>query len=107
VLVNKFTVSLPELVAKYAINAGLPVSSATEFVGTYLTVPANATNIAGVTTEILAAALKGSQWAYSESLRMVWLISIPFGVCAIVACCFIGNTQKFMTNRVAARIHHK
>ncbi|PMD32629.1 putative major facilitator superfamily transporter [Hyaloscypha variabilis F] len=104
VFVNKLTTRLPELVAEYAINAGLPVVSATEFVGTFLTVPSNATNVAGVTPAILAAAVKGSQWAYSESLRMVWLTSIPFGVCAIVACCFIGSTGKFMTNRVAAHI---
>jgi len=61
VFVNKLTTRLPELVAEYAINAGLPVVSATEFVGTFLTVPSNATNVAGVTPAILAAAVKGSQ----------------------------------------------
>lgn len=104
VFVNKLTAKLPEEIAKFAINAGLPLSSATEFVGTFLTVPANVTNVAGVTPAILAAAVKGSQWAYAESLRMVWLVSIPFGICAIISCCFIGNTSTFMTNRVAAHI---
>lgn len=103
---NKITQRLPVLVAEYAIGAGLPLSSATEFVGTYLTAPANITTVAGVTPAILAAAAKGSQWAYAESLQMIWYVSIPFGVCSIIACCFIGDTSKFMTNRVAATIKH-
>lgn len=107
VFANKLAKKLPQLVAQYAIKAGLPASSATEFVGTFLTIPANASSISGVTPAIMAAAEKGSQWAYSESLRMVWLVSIPFGVCAIIACLFIGNTKAFMTNRVAARIHQQ
>jgi hypothetical protein len=105
VYVNKLTGQLPKMVAKYAIDAGLPNSSVTEFVGTYLTAPANTSSIHGVTSAILEAASMGERWAYSESLRMVWLVSIPFGVCAILACCFIGNTSQYMTNRVAARIH--
>ena len=103
---NKLTTELPAQVAKFAIGAGLPASSAVEFVGTFLTVPANITRVPGVTPAIIAAATKGSQWAYAEALKMVWLVSIPFGVCAIVACCFLGNTSRFMTNRVAAHIKH-
>lgn len=104
VFVNKLTAQLPEKVALFAVNAGLPLTSVTQFVGTFLTTPLQAGSIAGVTPEILAAAAKGSQWAYAESLKMVWLVSIPFGICAIISCCFIGKTGSFMTNRVAAHI---
>lgn len=103
---NKLTTALPAQVAEFALGAGLPASSATEFVTIFLTAPANITSVAGVTPAIIAAASKGSQWAFSEALRMVWLVTIPFGVAAIVACCFLGNTGKFMTNRVAAHIKH-
>jgi hypothetical protein len=103
---NKLANELPAQVSKFALGAGLPASSAIDFVGTFLTAPANVTGIHGVTPAIVAAATKGSQWAYAEALKKVWLVSIPFGVCAIIACCFLGNTSRFMTNRVAAHIKH-
>lgn len=106
VFVNKLATELPAYVAKYAIAAGLPVSSATEFVTTFLTAPETIGSMEGVTADMVAAAAKGSQWAYSQSLRMVWLVSIPFGVLAIIGCCLIGNTSRFMTNRVATHIRH-
>jgi hypothetical protein len=104
VFVNKVATKRPVLVTKHTIEAGHSAGSVTEFVGTFLTIPATAATISGVTPDILAAATLGSQWVYAKNLRMVWLVSIPFGVCAIIACCFLGNTSKFMTNRVAARI---
>lgn len=103
---NKLTTELPAQVARYAIAAGLPATSATAFVGTFLTAPENITQVPGVTPAIIAAATTGSQWAYAEGLQLVWYVSIPFGVCAIIACCFIGNTSAFQTNRIAAHIRH-
>ncbi|OCL05057.1 MFS general substrate transporter [Glonium stellatum] len=70
---------LPTLVAKYAIQAGLPLGSAKAFVGT-------------------------SQWAYSESLKYVWFTSIAFGSMAIVCCVFLLSTKKYQTNRVSVQI---
>ena len=103
---NKLTTALPAEVAKHAIQAGLSPKQVETFVGTFLTVPAKAAKISGVTEAIIAAATKGSQLAYAEALQLVWYTSIPFGVCAIIACCFLGNTSKFQTDRIAAVIRH-
>lgn len=105
VFTTKLAPLLPAYVAKYAIAAGLPASSAVEFTTTYLTAPANLTG--SVSPTILAGAALGSSWAYSEALKWVWYISIPFGICATIASGFIGNTESYMTNRIAAHIVHK
>jgi hypothetical protein len=104
VFINKLRPQLPAKVLEYALKAGLPMSSAETFVGAFLTVPAEATKIPGVTAQVLEAAVIGTRWAYAEALKYVWLSSISFGCCAIIACLFIGNIGKYMTSRVAARI---
>lgn len=104
IFINKLTPRLPAYIAKYAIEAGLPITEATEFVETYLGAPAQLASVPGVTEQIIEAAAIGSRWAYAESLKYVWLTSIAFGGCAIIACLFIGNISKYMTSRVAAKI---
>ncbi|OCT47870.1 putative major facilitator superfamily transporter [Cladophialophora carrionii] len=104
VFINKLTPKLPAYIGEYAVAAGLPLSSAEQFVATYLGAPANLTAVPGVNAQIIDAAAIGSRWAYADSLKYVWLTSISFGACAIIACLFIGNISKYMTNRVAARI---
>ena len=106
VFFNKLSAKLPSLVEEYAVQAGLPTASATTFVFAYLTDPSSLTHIPGVTPAILEAAAMGSRWAYSDSLSYVWYTSIAFGGCAIVACVFLGDIGKYMTNRIAAKVLH-
>ncbi|KAI1628072.1 major facilitator superfamily domain-containing protein [Exophiala viscosa] len=104
IFVNKLTKQLPEQVAKYAIEAGLPAADATEFITTFLTAPANITQAPGFSTKVLAGAELGTRWAYAESLKWVWITSIPFGVLAIITSCFIPSIRKYQTNRVAVAL---
>jgi len=101
VFVNKLTAKLPTDIATYAIEAGLPLKSAALFVETLLTDPAKIVTVPGVTPAVLAAATKGAQWAYADSLHYVWYVSITFGVVAVIAACFLPSTAKYQTNRVA------
>ncbi|KIW98275.1 uncharacterized protein Z519_01859 [Cladophialophora bantiana CBS 173.52] len=104
IFVNKLNKQLPENIAKYAIKAGLPESDATEFVTTFLTAPANITQVPGYSPQSLAGAQLGTRWAYAESLKWVWVTSIPFGVLAIITCFFIPSIKKYQTNRVAVAL---
>ena len=104
VFANKLKEKIPTLVATYAIEAGLPLADAKTFVTTFLTVPAEAASLPGVTPAILAGALRGSQWAYAESLHYVWFTSIAFGVLSIIAAAFLPNTRRFETNRIAVAL---
>ena len=106
VFINKLTPKLPAYVGEYAVRAGLPISSAETFVGAFLTAPEQVSEVPGVTPEIQQAAAMGARWAYAESLKFVWYATIPFGICAIVACCFLPNTKQYMTSRVAAKLRH-
>ncbi|KAK1043777.1 hypothetical protein LTR74_018395 [Friedmanniomyces endolithicus] len=106
VSINKLTAKLPVFVATFAVKAGLPLTSATEFVTLFLTAPNElaSANIPGLTETVVAAATLGSQYAYAESLKYVWYTSIAFGVLSIMACLFLGDISKYMTNRIAANI---
>lgn len=104
IFVNKLDKQLPEQIAKYALKAGLSASDATEFVTTYLTAPANITSAPGFSTQVLSGAELGQRWAYAESLKWVWITSIPFGVLAIITSCFLPSIRKYQTNRVAVAL---
>lgn len=101
---KKIAVNLPTIVAKYVAEAGLATENLESFVTTFLTAPANITTAAGYTPEIAAAATIGSRWAYTESLKWVWYVSIPFGVLAIIACFFIPSIKKWQTSRIAVEL---
>ena len=101
---KKLATKLPALVASYAITAGLAATDAEAFVTQFLTAPANITSAPGYTPAIAQAATMGSRWAYAESLKWVWVTSIPFGVLAIIACCLVPNIKQYQTNRIAAAI---
>lgn len=75
IFITKLTTKLPAYTGEFAIKAGLPLSSAESFVGLFLTAPAKlaTTPIPGVTPAVIAAATKGTQWAFSESLKYVWV----------------------------------
>lgn len=102
VFLNKLTPALPAYVGRYAVAAGLPAANAVEFVTAYLGAPTTLSSVDGVTPAVIAAAAKGSQWAYAHALKYVWYVSIPFGILACVACALLGNIEKYMTNRIAA-----
>jgi hypothetical protein len=103
---NKLIKALPLDIATYAVKAGLPLTSATEFVTLYLSDPTKLASVKGVTPLVLEGAAVGSRWAYSKALSYVWYTSIAFGICAIVACAMLGQVKKYYTNRIAARIEH-
>ncbi|KAL6243042.1 hypothetical protein RBB50_010142 [Rhinocladiella similis] len=104
VLQNKLKTQLPAMVAKYAIAAGLPTNSTQLFVATFLTTPEDAATLPGVNNAILNGAALGSRWAYANSFKYVWYVSVGFGIGAIIACCFLGNTSRFHTNRIAGAV---
>jgi len=64
---------LPNYVALYTIEAGLPLSEAEAFIGEWLLgSPEEAAKLPGITPQIVAAAVKGTQWGYAKALQYVW-----------------------------------
>jgi hypothetical protein len=104
VFVNKLSSILPLRIGEFAVQAGLPLTSAKQFVVAILTAPKSVGLLPGVTPAIIQAAEMGSRWAYAESLAYVWYVSIVFGVLSIIACLFLGNVRPYLTNRIAAEL---
>lgn len=104
IFIKKLTATIPTLVGTYAVKAGLPATDAKIFVETFLTTPKAIASVPNVTPAIIAAALKGSQWAYAGALHLVWYTSIAFGICAMACALAIPNTRRFETNRIAVAL---
>ena len=103
---NKLDAKLPVEIATYAIKAGLPVTSAVEFVTALLTNTTALPYVKGVTPEIIAAGVLGTQWAFADSLKYIFYTSIPFGILALVSAIFLGDISPYMTNRIVATLNH-
>ncbi|CAG5158691.1 uncharacterized protein ALTATR162_LOCUS5208 [Alternaria atra] len=75
IFAGKLTTNLPKYTAMYAVEAGLPLESVEAFVGLFLTAPEElaTTSIVGVTPAVVEGATRGTRWAYSESLKYVWV----------------------------------
>jgi hypothetical protein len=104
VFANKLHAKLPLLIGEFAVQAGLPLTSAKQFVVAILTAPKSVDLVPGVTPAIIQAAEMGSRWAYAESLAYVWYVSITFGVMSIIACLFLGNIRPYLTHRIAVEL---
>jgi hypothetical protein len=96
IFATKLEQNLPPYVAEYAIKAGLPLSSATQFVTIFLTNPKElaTTKIPGLTPAVIAGATKGTQWAFSESLKYVWVSCIHV----------LGGEQSELTKNSSHRL---
>lgn len=104
VFANKLKTKLPILVATAAVNAGLPLTSAKQFVLALLSDPETVLGIEGISPTIITASEKAAQWAYSESLAYVWYTSIAFGVLSVIACLFLGQVRPYLTHRIAVEL---
>lgn len=106
VFYQKINEALPRNLIQYTLRAGLPSTSLVPFLGAIQTGDMEAAaQVPGVTPAILDAVMWGSRWAYADSLKYVWFVSIAFGAIAIISSLFVANIRRFMTNRIATNIH--
>jgi hypothetical protein len=88
---NGATAAMLELLIPATINNAVGVP------GAFASVP-------GITPAIEAAAAVAYKEAYAYAFRRVFWASIPFGIIAIIAACFIKDPSKYLTNHVAVRM---
>ncbi len=60
--------------------------------------------VEGATPEVQAAALKAFRAAYGYAFKRVFWATIPFGVIALVAACFVLDSSQYLTNHTAVRM---
>ncbi|KAI9718535.1 MAG: hypothetical protein M1812_003986 [Candelaria pacifica] len=105
ILTNRLNANIPTLVTPPALSANLPSSSLSAlFAAIKIGTPEALQAVPGITPTILAAITEPLKTAYSQSFKIVYLTSIAFGGCAIVAACFAKDVDTLMTDQVARRL---
>lgn len=104
---TRLDTKLPNYVGAAATSAGLSASNIPAFL-TALTSQDSAALAAvpGVNPTIIDAALAALKQAFADSLRVVYIIAVPFGVVACVACFFLGDMKQTMNYRVDAPVEN-
>lgn len=98
---------LPDYISTAAIRAGLPTTSLKAFVGAFLSKDQSAlTQITGITPAVITAAVVASKQAFADSVRVVYIIAVPFGCVACILCLFLGDMRKTMNYHVDAPVEN-
>lgn len=96
---------IPAYTAKAAIEAGLPESSLAGFIKALTSGDTAALQkVAGVSSDIIKAGVMALKQAYADGIRVVYIITAPFGVVAIIACIFLGDMKRVMNYGVDAPV---
>jgi len=96
---------LPKYVAKAASAAGLPATSLPAFMEALSAGDTAAlAKVPGVTPTVIAQGARALQQAFADSVRIVFIIAVPFGVVACIACWFLGDLRETMNYRVDAPV---
>ena len=96
---------IPSYVAAAALRAGLPKSSVMAFVEALAADDTAALpKVPGVTPTIIGAGVVALKQALADGIRVVYIIAVPFGVVACIACFFLGDMKKTMNYHVDAPI---
>lgn len=91
------------------LNAGLPTSS----VASFLTALASGSTpaleqVPGVTPEVLQAATPAALRSSENAFQLIYLVSIAFGCCAIIASLAVNGPKLYerMTGEVARKLQY-
>lgn len=94
--------TIPNKVPGAVLEAGLPASSIPAFMMALRI--GNFTKVPGVTPAIRMVGIQAYQWAYTEAFKTVWLVSLAFTGCAIIAAVLSPNVESLMTNKIGATL---
>ena len=103
VLQNKLSAVLPVNVGAAVVGAGVSPQQIPAFLGAFFS--NNNTALAQYAPTILFAAQEAMTDSYVAVFRMIYLVSIAFGVRAFIASLLLADIRKFMVDRVAVDIH--
>lgn len=94
---------IPAYVPAAVLQAGLPESSVESFMLAFMAKDEEGlARIVGLTPEVIIAAAAALKQAFADSIRVVFFITIPFGVVACVGCVFLGDMKETMNYHVDA-----
>ncbi len=99
---------MPKRVIAAAIDAGFPAANLEQLIpaviGAATGVPDAFATVKGATPAVQAATLTAYRGAYGYAFKRVFWATIPFGVIAIIAACFVLDSSKYLTNHTAVHM---
>lgn len=102
---------IPKRLAEVAAANSMPADSLSILIPATmenaLGIPDAFDTVPGITPEIQAMAASAFKEAYAFAFRRVFYASIPFGILAIVAACFITDPSKYLTNHTAVKMERE
>ena len=102
---SHYSSNLPEYVANSAKEGGLPVEFIPAFTQAIINKNTTGLNeIPGIGPEIIDLGMQAVKQATADSIRIVFIIAVPFGVIGAIASCFLGDLKKTMNYRVDAPV---
>jgi hypothetical protein len=108
ILTNRLSKTVTSEVPAAVINAGLPSSSAAQFVDAITVGTTDALDVVpGVTAQIIAVGQTAYKHANADAYRTVYLTTIAFSGLAVILSFFAPNTEKLMTGQVAATLYRE
>ena len=102
---NKFTEYLGTIFVPAAEKAGIAADQIPALLAGFTT--GSFTDVEGLTPEMLETCTIAYQTAFSHAVRIVYLISIAFGVLAIIGALISPNPDSQFTTQVSRRMHGK
>lgn len=98
---------IPAYVGKVAQQAGLAASNIPAFIeGISADDVAALAKIPGATASVISSGMSAFRQAEADSIRVVFIIAVPFGVAGCIACLFLGDLKATMTYRVDAPLEN-
>jgi len=103
ILKNKLPTFIPKYMALPLAMAGVPPASLPAVIGALAT-GEGLEALATLTPAQLEVGIYGLKQSYAHSFRIVYLVTIAFGVLGTLAVCFTANVDQFMTRKVDIKL---
>ena len=100
---NKLAYILPVKVGDAVVAAGLPFDQINTFLAAYFS--SNTADLAQYSQSIVRAAQNATTESDVVAFRLIYLVSIAFGVAAVIASLFLRDIRKQMVDRVAVNVY--
>ena len=108
ILTNKDATLSAEKIPIAVLQAGLPESSLPALFAAIASGKSTAfATVPGITAQILAALGLAEQDAFAGAIKVIFLVTIAFGACGIIASFFIKNLDHLLTGEVIRKLHDR
>jgi hypothetical protein len=104
ILANNISANLGKTVASYLLKSGLPSAELGPVVTAFAVGNSTSLALTSLPPNILAAGEYGLKVAWANAFRMVYLVSIAFGVMGTVCAAFTLNVYPLMNNTLDIKL---